>query len=66
MAGGSLRVLQLLPPLKLFAMIDIAEILMKVALNTRNEIYFKKGSKWSNIYKVFKEFFIFPPTFSLN
>ena len=34
MVGGSLRVLQLLPPLKLVAMIDIAEILLKVALNT--------------------------------
>jgi hypothetical protein len=49
MAGGSLRVLRLLPPLKLFAMIDIAEILLKVALSTKNEIYFKEGSKWSNI-----------------
>jgi hypothetical protein len=49
MAGGSLRVLRLLPPLKLFAMIDIAEILLKVALNTKNKIYFKEGSTWSNI-----------------
>jgi hypothetical protein len=32
MVGGSLRVLQLLPPLKLVAMIIIAEILLKVAL----------------------------------
>jgi hypothetical protein len=35
MVGGSLRVLRLLPPLKLVA---IAEILLKVALNTKNQI----------------------------
>jgi hypothetical protein len=35
MVGGSLWVLQLLPPLKLFA--DLAEILLKVALNTINQ-----------------------------
>jgi hypothetical protein len=33
MVGGSLCVLQLLPPLKY----DIAEILLKVALNTKNK-----------------------------
>jgi hypothetical protein len=33
MVGGSLRVLRLLPPLKLVAM-----ILLKVALNTKNQI----------------------------
>jgi hypothetical protein len=33
MVGGSLRVLWLLPPLKLAAM-----ILLKVALNTKNQI----------------------------
>ena len=37
MVGGSLRVLRLLPLLKLVA-IDIAEILLKVALNTINQI----------------------------
>jgi hypothetical protein len=36
----SLRVLRLLPPLKLVAMHDIAEILLKVALNTKNQSYF--------------------------
>jgi hypothetical protein len=36
MVGGSLRVLRLLPRLKLVA-IDIAEILLKVALNTINK-----------------------------
>jgi hypothetical protein len=37
MVGGSLRVLQLLPPLKLVALIyNVAEILLKVALNTNN------------------------------
>jgi hypothetical protein len=36
MVGGSLRVLRLLPPLKLVA-IDIAEILLKVALSTKNQ-----------------------------
>ena len=36
MVGGSLRVLRFLPPLKLVAMI-IAEILLKVALNTKNQ-----------------------------
>jgi hypothetical protein len=35
MACGSLLVQRLLPPLKLVAMIDIAEILLKVALNTK-------------------------------
>jgi hypothetical protein len=38
MVNGSLRVLRLLPPLKLVAMIDIAEILLKVALSTINQI----------------------------
>jgi hypothetical protein len=33
MVGGSVRVLQLLPPLKLVAM-----ILLKVALNNKNQI----------------------------
>jgi hypothetical protein len=38
MVGGSLRVLQLLPPLKLVAHdILVAEILLKVALNTINK-----------------------------
>jgi hypothetical protein len=38
MVGGSLRVLQLLPPLKLVAMIySVTEILLKVALNTINQ-----------------------------
>jgi hypothetical protein len=37
MVGGSLRVLWLLPPLKLVAMI-FTEILLKVALNTKNQI----------------------------
>jgi hypothetical protein len=37
MVGGSLRVLQLLPPLKT-GRHDIAEILMKVALSTINQI----------------------------
>jgi hypothetical protein len=36
MVGGSLHVLRLLPPLKLVAH-DIAEILLKVALNTKNQ-----------------------------
>jgi hypothetical protein len=36
MVCGSLRVLWLLPPLKLVAMI-IAEILLNVALNTKNQ-----------------------------
>jgi hypothetical protein len=35
MVGGSLRILRLLPPLKLIA---IAEILLKAALNTINQI----------------------------
>jgi hypothetical protein len=35
MVGGSLRVLRLRPPLKLVAM--IAEILLKVALNIKNQ-----------------------------
>jgi hypothetical protein len=35
MVGGSLPILRLLPPLKLVAM--IAEILLKVALNTINQ-----------------------------
>jgi hypothetical protein len=38
MVGGSLRVLRLLPPLKLVAMNDIAEILQKVVINTINQI----------------------------
>ena len=39
MVGGSLRVFRLLPPLKLVAMIyNVAEILLKVALNTKNQI----------------------------
>jgi hypothetical protein len=39
MVDGSHRVLRLLPPLKLVAMIiDIAEILLKVALNTKTQI----------------------------
>jgi hypothetical protein len=42
MVGGSLRVLRLLPPLKLVAMIDIAEILLKVALNTKNDFFYGK------------------------
>jgi hypothetical protein len=37
MVDGSHRVLRLLPPLKLVAMI-IAEILLKVALNTKTQI----------------------------
>jgi hypothetical protein len=37
MVGGSLRVLRLLPPLKTGRQ-DIAEILLKVALNTKNQI----------------------------
>jgi hypothetical protein len=37
MVGGSLRVLRPLPPLKLVAMNDIAEILLKVALNAKNQ-----------------------------
>jgi len=41
MVGGSLRVLRLLPPLKVVAMIyknvHVAEILLKVALNTINQ-----------------------------
>jgi hypothetical protein len=37
MVGGSLRVLRLPPSLKLVAMI-IAEIFLKVALNTINQI----------------------------
>ena len=37
MVGGSLRVLRLLPPLELVAN-DIAEILLKVALNAINQI----------------------------
>jgi len=41
MVGGSLQALRLLPPLKLVAMNDIAEILLKMALNTIN----KKKSK---------------------
>jgi hypothetical protein len=41
MVGGSLRVLRLPPPLKLVAMHDIAEILLKVALKhqkSKNQI----------------------------
>jgi hypothetical protein len=38
MVGGSLRLLRLLPPLKLVVMIyPVAEILLKVALNTKNQ-----------------------------
>jgi hypothetical protein len=37
MVGGSLRVLRLLPPLKT-GRHDLAEILLKVALNTNNQI----------------------------
>jgi hypothetical protein len=37
MVGGSLRVLRLLPPQKL-GRHEIAEILLKVALNTKNQI----------------------------
>jgi hypothetical protein len=37
MVGGSLRLLRLLPSLKLVAMHDIAEILLKVALKTKNQ-----------------------------
>jgi hypothetical protein len=37
MVSGSLRVLRLLPPLKLVTMNDIAEILLKVALSTKNQ-----------------------------
>jgi hypothetical protein len=36
MVDGSLRILWLLPPLKL--VVIIAEILLKVALNTKNSI----------------------------
>jgi hypothetical protein len=38
MVGGSLWVLRLLPPLKLVTMNDIAEIMLKGALNTINQI----------------------------
>jgi hypothetical protein len=38
MVSGSLRVFRLLPLLKLAAMNDRAEILLKVALNTTNQI----------------------------
>jgi hypothetical protein len=44
MVGGSLRVLRLLPPLKLVVM-EIAEILMKVMLNTKNQIKSMTESK---------------------
>jgi hypothetical protein len=38
MVGGSLRVLRLLPPLKLVTSHhDLADILLKVALNTKNQ-----------------------------
>jgi hypothetical protein len=37
MAGGSLRILRLLPPLKT-GRHDIVEMLLKVALNTINQI----------------------------
>jgi hypothetical protein len=38
MGGGSLWVLRLPPPLKLVAMIkNVADILLKVALNTKNQ-----------------------------
>jgi hypothetical protein len=43
MVGGSLRVLRLLPPLKLVAM--IAEILLVVALNIKNQIIKAKITK---------------------
>jgi hypothetical protein len=43
MAGGSLRVLRLLPPLKL-----VAEILLKVTLNTNNQI--KSSSFYANLW----------------
>ena len=39
MVGGSLRVLQLLLPLKLVTMIYIADILLKVALKSINQSY---------------------------
>jgi hypothetical protein len=38
MVGGSHWVLRLLPPLKLHGRHDIAEILLKVALNTKKSI----------------------------
>jgi len=42
MVGGSLRVLRLLPPLKLVVMYDdIAEILLKVALKHKKSIKIK-------------------------
>jgi hypothetical protein len=49
MAGGSLRVLRLLPPLKLVAIIIIlAEILLKVALkHQKSKIKSKIKSEWS-------------------
>jgi hypothetical protein len=47
MVGGSLRVLQLLPPLKL-----VAEILLKVALSTKNLI--KKIILLSDYYPLFQ------------
>jgi hypothetical protein len=50
MVGGSLRVLRLLPPLKLFAMMyNIAEILLKVALNTENQINQSIAWGWVDI-----------------
>ena len=48
MVGGSLRLLRLLPPLKLVAMIYIAEILLKVALNTKNQKS-SNHSKWLHV-----------------
>jgi hypothetical protein len=50
MVGGSLRVLRLLPPLKLVAMNDIAEILLKVALKHQ-----KSKSNHSNYPEMFLE-----------
>jgi hypothetical protein len=45
MVSGSLWVLRLLPPLK-FGRHDIAEILLKVALNTKNQINFSGHRKF--------------------
>jgi len=39
MVSGSLRELWFLPPLKLVAMNDIAEILLKVVLNTKTQTH---------------------------
>jgi hypothetical protein len=43
MVGGSLRVFRLLSPLKLVAMHDIAEILLKVALKKNPSIKSWRG-----------------------